>query len=97
MTHTTLDYDKVKNLGALDRFINAVLGSCLIGFVFTQGAPAYLGWFALLPLFAIYPCLASMTGFSPVRAAIYVIGWQTKAHWDRYFAGHNEGMNALAH
>ena len=97
MTHTTLDYNNVKNLGVLDRFINAAFGSSLIGIVFTQGAPAYLGWFALLPILAIYPCLASMTGFSPARAAIYATAWQIKAHWNRYFAGHTENMNALAH
>ena len=97
MTRTTLDYGNVQNLGALDRFINAALGSSLIGFVFTQAAPVFLGWFALLPLIAIYPCFASITGYSPVRAAIYAIARRIQHHWSYYFAGQNNNMDVFAH
>ncbi len=97
MTQTTLDYGNVQNLGALDRIINAVLGASLIGFVFTQAAAGYLGWFSILPLLAIYPCLASMTGFSPVRAALYAIAVRIKQYWSYYYSGQRDHMDIFAH
>ena len=97
MGRTKNAYGNAQNLDIPDRIINAVLGTMLIGIVFTQAPGPYLGWFSILPIVAIYPCFASITGFSPLRAALLAIAKRINQHWSYYYSGQNDHMDVFAH
>lgn len=96
MSHTTDIYSSTQNLATYDRIISAVFGSILIGFVFTKASGIYLGWMALLPIVATYPCLAALTGYSPIRALFSAIARRTK-HWPYYIPQQESRINVFAH
>jgi hypothetical protein len=97
MNHIIYTYHNPQNLDAYDRIINATLGTILIGAVFTPAVGGYLGWFSLLPIIAIYPCLASITGYSPIRAALNAIIRRIQQRWSYSHAVQNGYMNIFDH
>ncbi len=97
MNNTTNTYNTAQNLDAASRIANAVLGSMLIGIVFMPLPGGYLGWFSVLPIVAIYPCLTSILGYSPIRAAINALARQVDQRWSHYFQMHNGFVGVSAH
>jgi len=57
----------VENLPQASRVIRGVVGAGLIAFVMTT-PDAPLGWYALLPLLAVYPIFTAIIGWDPVKA-----------------------------
>lgn len=57
----------VENLRNVSRAIRGVIGVGLITFVMTTPA-APLGWYALLPLLAVYPIFTAIIGWDPAKA-----------------------------
>jgi len=57
----------VENLPNVSRVIRGVVGAGLIAFVLTT-PDAPLGWYALMPLLAIYPIFTAIIGWDPVKA-----------------------------
>ena len=57
----------VENLPKISRVIRGMFGAGLIAFVLTTPA-APLGWYAILPLLAIYPIFTAITGWDPIKA-----------------------------
>ena len=62
-------FDKVENMSSSSRLTRILFGATLIGFTMhTSVSP--LGWFAVLPLLAVYPIFTAITGWSPVKALV---------------------------
>jgi len=97
MNNTANTYSNAQNLDAASRIANAVLGTMLIGIVFTRLPGGYLGWFSVLPIVAIYPCLTSVLGYSPIRAALNALAKQVDQRWSHYFQIHNGFIDVSAH
>ena len=57
----------VENLPKVSRLFRALFGAGLIAFVLTTPA-APLGWYAILPLIAVYPIFTAITGWDPMKA-----------------------------
>ena len=57
----------VENLDNQSRAVRALLGAGLIAVVMTT-PEAPLGWYAVLPLLAIFPIFTAITGWDPVKA-----------------------------
>lgn len=57
----------VENLPTASRVIRGVIGAGLIAFVLTT-PEAPLGWYALLPLLAVYPMFTAIIGWDPIKA-----------------------------
>jgi hypothetical protein len=57
----------VENLSNVSRAIRGSIGVGLIAFVMTTLA-APLGWYALLPLLAVYPIFTAIVGWDPAKA-----------------------------
>jgi len=57
----------VENLDKQSRAVRALIGAGLIVFVMTT-PEAPLGWYAILPLLAVYPIFSAITGWDPVKA-----------------------------
>jgi hypothetical protein len=65
----------VENLPITSRVARGLVGAGLITFVLTTPA-APLGWYTLLPLFAIFPIFTAITGWDPVKA-FFQLPWLT--------------------
>ena len=84
-------YGMTQNLSIADRITSAILGATLIGIVLNYPEGHYLGWLSLLPIIAIYPCLAAMIGYSPLRTGLYSAIDRIQQH--RYILdGHMNGL-----
>ncbi len=97
MNNTTNTYGNAHNIDVASRISNAALGSMLIGIVFTGLPGEYLGWFSVLPIIAIYPCLTSVLGYSPMRAALNALAKRAGQRWSGYFQLHNGFIDAAGH
>jgi len=97
MNNIANTYSIAQNLDAASRIANAILGTMLIGIVFTQLPGAYLGWFSVLPIIAIYPCLTSILGYSPIRAALNALAKQVGQRWSHCFRRQNGFIGVSAH
>ncbi len=97
MTGLTLNYGNAQNLNTYDRILSAILGSIMIGSVFNLGSGMNLGWLALLPILGIYPCLAAIIGFSPIRAVFYAVQERIKRHRSSYHVRQSKHMDIIAH
>lgn len=56
------------NLSKGERILRFGVGMALVTSVLSMSGA--LGWFALLPLLAIYPSLTALTGYDPVVAVM---------------------------
>jgi len=97
MNNTAHTYNNAQNLDAGSRIANAVLGTMLIGIVFTSVPGGYLGWFSVLPIVAIYPCLTSILGYSPIRVGLNALAKQVGQRWSHCFQVQNGFISASAH
>jgi len=97
MNNTANTYNNPQNLDAASRIANAMLGTMLIGIVFMQLPGGYLGWFSVLPIVAIYPCLTSILGYSPIRAALNALAKKVGQRWSHYFQMQNNFIGVSAH
>jgi hypothetical protein len=68
----------VENLDNHSRAARALIGAALIAFVMTT-PEAPLGWFAVLPLLAIYPIFSAITGWDPIKALFLHTSFSRKA------------------
>ncbi|ALP53136.1 hypothetical protein Tel_08185 [Candidatus Tenderia electrophaga] len=71
----------IQNVGWLDRVVRTLIGLALVGIVFLDlYRGVTLGWYAYLPLVALYPLLTGMLGWDPFYAASHVKSCDTSSH-----------------
>jgi hypothetical protein len=67
MTNLTISKTGVENLDKYSRAMRALIGAGLVAYVMiTPQAP--LGWYAVLPLLAVYPLFTAITAWDPIKA-----------------------------
>jgi hypothetical protein len=78
MNYVTISNTGVENLDKHSRALRLLIGAGLIAFVMTT-PQAPLGWYAVLPLLAIFPIFTAIIGWDPLKALFLHSGFSRRA------------------